>query len=112
MFLARTFRGLSLLGIEYFQDIPDLDPGDRWEKELYKNIDRCDLFLLFWSQHTKDSPWVMKEVEYALARKGADENAPPEIKPVIIQGPPIVPPPDKLARLHFNDRLIYFFSRK
>ncbi|MGE0130484.1 MAG: TIR domain-containing protein [Blastocatellales bacterium] len=109
--LARV-QMLEQFGIEYFQDILDLDPGDRWEKELYKNIDQCDLFLLFWSQHAKDSPWVMKEVEYALARKGADENAPPEIKPVIIEGPPIIPPPEKLSGLHFNDRLIYFFSNK
>jgi hypothetical protein len=109
--LARV-QMLEQVGIKYFQDLLSLDPGARWENELYKNIDKCDLFLLFWSRNAKESEWVMKEVEYALARKGADENAAPEIKPVIIEGPPIVPPPEKLAKLHFNDRLIYFFSRK
>lgn len=109
--LARV-QMLERFGMEYFQDVLKLDPGDRWEKELYKNIDRCDVFLLFWSQNAKNSEWVMREVEYALSRQGGNENAPPAIEPVIIEGPPIVPPPEKLAHLHFNDRLIYFFSRK
>ncbi|MGE0103847.1 MAG: toll/interleukin-1 receptor domain-containing protein [Blastocatellales bacterium] len=102
---------LETLGIKYFQDLLSLDPGDRWEKKLYENIDKCDLFLLFWSQNAKDSKWVIKEAEYALARKHGDDDAPPEIKPVIIQGPPIVLPPPSLEHLHFNDRIIYF-SRK
>lgn len=108
--LARV-QMLDQMGIEYFQDLLSLDPGDRWEKELYKNIDRCDLFLLFWSTASKESPWVMKEVDYAMRRKGGDDEAPPEIKPVIIEGPPLVPPPDNLKHLHFNDKLIYFFSK-
>ena len=45
--LARV-QMLRLLGINYFQDILDLEPGQRWEKELYRHIDECDLFLLFW----------------------------------------------------------------
>lgn len=65
--LARV-QMLDQMGIEYFQDLLSLDPGDRWEKELYKNIDRCDLFLLFWSTASKESPWVMKEVDYKIGR--------------------------------------------
>ena len=107
--LARV-QMLDQVGIKYFQDLLSLDPGDRWEKELYKNIDLCDLFLLFWSTASKESPWVMKEVDYAIQRKGGQDDAPPEIKPVIIEGPPLVPPPDNLKHLHFNDRLIYFFG--
>ena len=102
---------LEAVGIKYFQDLLSLDPGDRWERKLYENIDKCDLFLLFWSQHAKDSKWVIMEAEYALARKRGDDNAPPEIKPVIIEGPPIVLPPPSLDALHFNDRIIYL-SRK
>ncbi|MDX2029249.1 MAG: toll/interleukin-1 receptor domain-containing protein [Blastocatellia bacterium] len=101
---------LETMGIRYFQDVLSLDPGDRWEKKLYENIDRCDLFLLFWSHAARESPWVMKEVEYALGRKKGDFDAPPEIKPVIIEGPPLVPPPESLKALHFNDRLLYFIN--
>jgi hypothetical protein len=101
---------LKPLGIEFFQDILDLEPGDRWEKELYRHIDESDLFLLFWSTAARESKWVMEEVKYALARKQGDDFAPPEIRPVIIEGPPVPPPPPELAHLHFNDRLIYFVS--
>jgi len=67
--------------------------------------DRCDLFLLFWSQHAKDSTWVRREVEHALARQHGDELAPPEIRPVILER---VKPWDELAHLHFDDRALYF----
>jgi hypothetical protein len=107
--LARV-QMLRPLGIHYFQDILDLEPGTRWQRELYRHIDECDLFLLFWSQSAKQSPWVLKEAEYALARKGDDDSRPPEIMPVILEGPPIPPPPPELEHLHFNDRLIYFMS--
>jgi len=107
--LARV-QMLRLCGIDYFQDILDLEPGDRWEKALFKHIDSCDLFLLFWSRAARESEWVMKEARYALERKHGIEAAPPEIHPVIIEGPPVVPPPPELAHLHFNDRLRYFIS--
>ena len=60
---------LDVLKTKFFQDILSLDAGDRWEKKLYENIDRCDLFLLFWSQAAKDLQWVLKEAEYALAHQ-------------------------------------------
>ena len=77
---------------------------------LYLEIDRCDLFLLFWSSHAQSSRWVRNEVKYALSRQGPDELAPPEIRPVIIEGPPIPPPWPELAHLHFGDRLVYVMA--
>ena len=108
--LARV-QMLDQMGIRYFQDLLSLNPGQRWEKELYRNIDQCDLFLLFWSAAARKSEWVMREVDYAISRKGGNDDAPPEIRPVIIEGPPLVEPPEKLKHLHFNDRLIYLMSR-
>jgi len=99
---------LERLKIDYFQDVLTLAPGERWEQALYRHIDECDLFLLFWSTHAKNSTWVLEEVRYALRRKGGDDSSPPELVPVIIEGPPPVEPPDDLRHLHFNDRLVYF----
>jgi hypothetical protein len=107
--LARV-QILRLLGINYFQDVLDLEPGQRWERELYRHIDECDLFLLFWSAAARASQWVLQEVRYAVQVKGGDDDAPPAIHPVIIEGPPIAPPPPELQHLHFNDRLIYFMT--
>lgn len=107
--LARV-QMLSVIGIRYFQDLLSLEPGERWARRIELGIDECDLFLLFWSNQSKSSEWVRKEVAYALARRGDDELAPPEIRPVIVEGPPIVEPWEELAHLHFNDRLLYFMS--
>ena len=85
-----------------------LEPGDRCEKQLYRHIEESDLFLLFWSTAASNSEWVLKEVRYALRHKGGDDLAMPEIKPVVIEGPPPPAPPTELAHLHFNDYFLYF----
>lgn len=107
--LKRT-QMLAGVGIEFFQDILSVGPGELWERRLYTEIDLCDLFLLFWSSAAKKSPWVLKEVQYALTLQRGNVFAHPEILPVIIEGPPPVAPPAELAHLHFNDRMIYFME--
>jgi hypothetical protein len=97
-------------GIKYFQDVLDLEPGDLWEQRLYSQIDKSDLFLLFWSSSARDSEWVMKEIQYAMKLKGSDDAAPPAIVPVLLEGPPPPKPPPELSHLHFNDRLLYFMA--
>ena len=108
--VLKRVQMLSRLHIDYFQDVLTLEPGDRWEKQIYKSIDRSDVFFLFWSTAARNSEWVMKEVQYALKKRGADRFATPEIVPVIIEGPPPVPPPDELKDIHFNDVFIYFIN--
>jgi uncharacterized protein YjbI with pentapeptide repeats len=109
--VLKRVQMLRLARIRYFQDVLKLEPGDRWEKKLFRHIDRCDLFLLFWSTSAKGSEWVLKEARYAMNRKGGDDLAPPDLIPVIIEGPPVPEPPEDLAHLHFNDYLIYFTAR-
>ena len=109
--VLKRVQMLDRCHIDFFQDILALDPGERWENKLYEHIDRCDLFLLFWSASSRDSEWVQREVKYALARKGDDDLQSPEIIPILIEGPPVPLPPSYLSHLHFNDRLLYFFSR-
>lgn len=104
--VLRRVQAFRIAGLSVFQDILDLDPGERWEKALYHEIDNCDLFLLFWSHAAAASEWVGKEIDYALARKGGDEEQPPDIQPVPIEGLPIAPPPARLRNLHFNDALL------
>jgi hypothetical protein len=108
--VLKRVQMLSRLHIDYFQDVLTLEPGERWQKSIYKSIDRSDVFFLFWSTAARDSEWVMKEVRYALEKKGTDKLAAPEIVPVIIEGPPPVPPPDELKDIHFNDTFIYFIN--
>ncbi len=108
--VLKRVQMLRLARIRFFQDLLKLEPGDRVERKLYLLIDKSDLFLLFWSTKAKESDWVLKEIRYALKRKGSDEFAPPDLIPVIIEGPPIPKPPDELAHIHFNDYLLYFMN--
>ena len=101
---------LKAAGVSFFQDILSLDPGDRWEREIYRHIDKCDLFLLFWSKSARDSEYVLKEAMYALERQRNSDGEMPDIVPVIVDGPPAILPPEALASLHFNDKISYLIA--
>jgi hypothetical protein len=108
--VLKRVQMLDAMKYDYFQDILKLDPGSRWEHELYKHIDDSDVVFLFWSSAARDSKWVLKEVRYALARRGDDCESPPDIIPIMLEGPPPPLPPPDLGPIHFADRLIYFIK--
>jgi len=81
-----------------WQDILNLEAGQRWEKEIYKHIDGCDIFYLFWSHHAEASEWVLKEAAYALKRNKETEM--PEIRIKNLEFPP-PPPPEGLKEIQF-----------
>ncbi|HJQ33370.1 MAG TPA: TIR domain-containing protein [Pyrinomonadaceae bacterium] len=99
-------RGLKWAGIDYFMDVQDIDSGEYWESVIKKNLDESDLFILFWSSAAKQSGEVKKEYEYALSRKGGNDDKPPFFEPITIELPLPEPPPE-LKSLHFNDELLY-----
>jgi hypothetical protein len=108
-----TRRGAQTLATEIAQgqrvEILLEGRGLRVDQEM-QEIDRCDVFYLFCSSRAKESEWVRKETEYALARRAASENGDPDIVPVLIEGPPPPAPPDSLSDIHFNDALIYVLA--
>jgi TIR domain len=106
--VLKRVQMLEVMRTKFFQDILSLDPGDRWEKKLYESIDRCDLFLLFWSQAAKESQWVLKEAEYALAQQQKNPHREPDFVPVVLEQN--VAPPPALSALHFNDKISYLVS--
>lgn len=107
--VLRRVQMLSVTHIKYFQDILNLEPGERWERKLYQKIDDADVFFLFWSKAASESEWVLKETKYALDRKSGNEDFPPEIIPVVIEKSPPLPPAE-LNDIHFNDKIIYFID--
>jgi hypothetical protein len=86
--------------LPYFQDTLSLEPGDRWKHRLFDEIEKCDVFLLFWSEHARRSKWVIKEAEYALE---CSRRQPLEIVPLLLEGPPPPKVPESLREIHFND---------
>lgn len=108
--VLKRVQMLPHFNVDFFQDVISLTPGERWEKELYKNIDNCDVFFLFWSQAAKDSKWVAKEIEYAINLAKNNEDEIPVIHPIPLEGPPVISPPSELGHLHFNDGILYFIA--
>jgi len=106
--VLRRTQMLSATGITFFQDIMQLKPGQLWESSLYREIDKCDVFFLFWSSSAKNSKWVKKEYVYAQGLQAGGKAI--EIIPVPIEGPPAPEPPDELSHLHFNDGFLYFIQ--
>jgi len=108
--VLKRVQMLDLAKIRYFQDLLSLEAGKQWEPMIYRYIDECDVFYLFWSTAAKESKWVEKEVQRALKRKGDKFDAPPEIMGVPIEGPPPVEPPRYLASIHFDSKFLYFIN--
>ena len=104
--VLKRAQALRAAQITFFQDVLTLNPGDRWRDKIYKHIDDCDLFLIFWSQAARKSKWVRREISYALAKKKTLAGGRPDILPLLLERPP-VPPPYSLRHLHFDDPISY-----
>jgi len=101
--VKKRTQALRAARIRYFHDILSLDPGERWERRLYEEIDRCDLFMLFWSRAAGRSEWVEKEINRAIERRSASkENELPDIAPISLEPLSEAPPPPSLSGFHFD----------
>ena len=100
--VLKHYQLLKRLGLNVFQDVLELDPGERWEKALYKHIDEADLVLLYWSTAAAKSEWVEREAVYAL-QCSERAGGRPDLVPVLLEGPPPPAPPQSLSAIHFND---------
>lgn len=107
--VTRAVQVLSLLGWSCFHDKSSLTPGQRYATALREEVERSDLFLLFWSSAARQSEWVRREAEWALAKQGGSQGV-PDILPVILEGPPPAPPFEFLSDRHFDDRYQYMIA--
>ena len=107
--VAKRVQMLRAQKIECFWDVLTLEQGEEWESSIYRFIDQSDIFYLFWSEAAKNSPWVAREIAYALCQK-ATKSIPPDIMPIAVQVPAF-PPPKYLEELHFNDATLFFMKR-
>jgi hypothetical protein len=84
-------------GMDVFVDCLSLHPGQRWRRELEKEIARRDVFWLFWSRHASESEYVAWEWQTALRQKSLGGILPHPLEPA-----DLAPPPPELAELHFG----------
>ncbi|MEP1698874.1 MAG: toll/interleukin-1 receptor domain-containing protein [Paracoccaceae bacterium] len=95
------------LGMDVFQDVTSIEPGEDWREALYRELKNADLLLVYWSKAASNSKWVTKEVQRAMELRAERNGAGPEICPVLLEGPPPAKPPSAIACLHFDDPMNY-----
>jgi hypothetical protein len=108
--VVKRAQVLRSAGVRFFQDVLSLEPGAHWQATIFREIEICDLFLLFWSHAAKTSEWVRKEYEYAIRIQSVASDGRPDIVPVVIEGPPLVLPPEELSHLQFGSYLNYVLA--
>jgi hypothetical protein len=60
----RLCAGLKARGMDVFLDQPSLQPGAPWEPQLRQEAEASQHVVVLWSNHTKDSAWVYRELGY------------------------------------------------
>ena len=90
------------LGDVYLRDRLALRSGEQWDERLLELIDEADVFQLFWSHNSMNSPYVRREWEHAIGL-----GRPSFVRPTYWEVPmprssrPQLPPND-LDKLHFH----------
>ena len=107
--VLKRAQALKAARIDFFHDLLSLEPGRRWLPRLYEEIDRCDVFVLFWSSNAAKSEWVRRESERALDRRRKSAEELPDIAPIILEFP-VPPPPDEMKDIQFSDSLWYIIT--
>ena len=105
--VAACIRGILLVrpDLDIFFDVVSLRRGEHYEERIFREIDRRDLFYLFWSVAASRSEWVGRELSFALDHLGKER-----VEPVPLDPPDRCPPPAALNDRHFNDWLLRYES--
>lgn len=90
-------------GVEIFWDRKSLESGEEWPRRLRRELDRCDLFHLCWSQAASKSEWVEREALHAINRRRRSFRRQPAITVQMLDGPPWAPHSPKLDSINFDD---------
>ena len=60
---------MSGAGFPVWDPEQEILPGSEWTSPLRKALDSASAFIVFISPEAMQSPWISREIEYALAAK-------------------------------------------
>jgi TIR domain len=112
--IVTCFRAVyKALGIYLFVDTLDMPSGAAWEQYLEQQIERSDVFQLFWSYASAASPAVESEWQHALTVAASLPRQAEFIRPVYWTKP-CPDPPELLSGINFDyfDPRIFGLSSK
>lgn len=58
---------LEKIGYQVFLAHEDINPSKEWQKEIIKNLRKCDVFIPFLNQNFKESDWTDQETGFAFS---------------------------------------------
>jgi hypothetical protein len=91
-------RSLQIVAdIDVFVDCLSLRPGEEWKTVLAREINKREIFWLFWSREAIASKFVEWEWRTAYAQKGKNGIQPHPLEPTNL-----APPPKELEDLQFG----------
>lgn len=105
--VLRCAQVLEGVGIDFFLDAARLRSGEDWERRLFEEIDRSDVFMLFWSENVErtESKWIEREATYALSRQAASKEQLPCFRPTFLGGGEPNRPPWLPGSIQFDNAL-------
>lgn len=92
--------------IDVFLDCLSIRPGEQWKESLKNEIQKRDIFWLFWSRNAIASEWVEWEWRTALKSKSITG-----IQPHPLESAETAPPPDELSDLQFGSMYEWYISQ-
>lgn len=66
---ARVSKALRNEGLEVWNSDLDLLPGDNWAAEVARAMEESEAMVVLMTAGALSSPWVRREMEYALGAK-------------------------------------------
>ena len=108
--VLKRVQMLEVLKMKFFPGYFVARPRRPLEEKALREYRPRDLFLLFWSKAAKNSQWVIKEAEYALAHQQKNPDSEPDLVPVVLEQN--VLPPSSLSAFHFNDSIGYLIAQR
>lgn len=90
--IVETLRSITSKSQIIF-DKDSLEPGQKWEQQLYELLTEAQTIFIFWCQHASESVWVKKEYTFAL-------ESGKKIVPLLIDSTPLS---EKLKVYHAID---------
>jgi hypothetical protein len=59
-------KQLAKAKVQVWNPSQDVDPGENWSLKMGEALEKADVLIVLFSPNSAKSPWIRREVEYAL----------------------------------------------
>jgi hypothetical protein len=77
--VRRIAQGLQKNGLDVWLDETEIMPGENWAQRISEALEESQAMVVVITPNTLRSPWVHREIEYALGKKSYRRRVVPVI---------------------------------